>query len=262
MNSSEKLIALLKILSLPPYEHGVTELGEKIECGKSGTFKLLSVLLKNGFATQNSNSKYSLGISTYLIGRTYEEYVGITNFIKPYLVELRDLINENVNLGMIVDGKATIICRVESNQLLRISGSIGATRPFYTSAMGKVLAAFEESKTIAKRLASEPVQSFTDKTITSPDKILAELAKIRETGYAISDEEYAHEAFGIGAPILDSQGKVLAAISIGVPKTRIDGEKTEQYIALLLKTASKVHDGLCFSDISTPATSKIEQLKT
>ncbi len=249
MNSSEKLIALLKILSLPPYEYGVTELGEKIECGKSGTFKLLSVLQKNGFATQNNNSKYTLGISTYLIGRTYEEFIGITSFIKPYMIELRDLINENVNLGMIVDGKATIICRVESNQLLRISGSIGATRPFYTSAMGKVLAAFEDSKVIEKRLASEPVQSFTEKTITAPDRIQEELARIRLAGYAISDEEYAHEAFGIGAPIRDTHGAVLAAISIGVPKTRIDPERAARYIALLLETAARVHEGLCCSDI-------------
>ena len=77
MNSTEKVVALMKILGHEPYVYGVTELGEMIGCGKSGTFKLLSVLVKEGLAAQTADHKYTLGIMTYLLGKRYEENVGV-----------------------------------------------------------------------------------------------------------------------------------------------------------------------------------------
>jgi len=245
MNSPEKTINILKILSRPPYEYGVTELGEEIGCGKSGTFKLLSLLVQNNMVTQNSNHKYTLGLASYLIGKAYEEHVGIAHFAKPYMEKLRDRIDENVNLGMILEGKAMIVARAESNQLVRITGKIGATRPFYASAIGKTLAAFEGEETIRDRLSNEKIQAHTEKTLTSLKSILADFAKIRERGYAVSDGEYAREAFGIGAPIRDSDGKVWAAISIGAPKNRMTPEKVAEYVPLLLETAGRISQAFC-----------------
>ena len=240
MNSQEKVISILKILARPPYEYGVTELGNKIDCGKSGTFKLLDMLVKNGFARQNSNRKYTLGLSLYLIGKTYEEHIGLTHYAKPYMESLRDLVNENINLGVMVDDMATIVCRVESRQVVRITGSIGATRPFYASAIGKTLAAYENEEVIGEWIRKKQIKALTPKTRTSPEEILSELANVRQQGYAISDEEFVLEAFGIGAPIRDSNGRVWAAISIGAPKIRITEEKVRMYTRLLVETAEKM----------------------
>lgn len=244
MNSQEKVLTLLKILSQAPYEYGVTDLGKKIDCGKSGTFKLLSVLVNNGFAKQNASHKYTLGLAVYLIGKTYEEQIGITHYAKPYMERLRDAVNENVNLGMMVGDVATIVCRAESRQIVRITGKIGDPRPFYASAIGKTLAAYENVEVIKEWYSREPIRALTKKTITSLDKILDDLAKVRERGYAISDEEYASEAFGIGAPIRDPNGKVWAAISIGAPKIRIDQAKIKQYATLLVETANTMSKDL------------------
>lgn len=91
MNSTEKVVALMKILGHEPYVYGVTELGEMIGCGKSGTFKLLSVLVKEGLAAQTADHKYTLGIMTYLLGKRYEENVGVVRAVRPYMQKLRDL---------------------------------------------------------------------------------------------------------------------------------------------------------------------------
>ena len=97
MNSTEKVVALMKILGHEPYVYGVTELGEMIGCGKSGTFKLLSVLVKEGLAAQTADHKYTLGIMTYLLGKRYEENVGVVRAVRPYMQKLRDLTGEAVN---------------------------------------------------------------------------------------------------------------------------------------------------------------------
>ena len=82
MNSSEKTAALLKILGQAPYVHGVTELSEKLECTKSGIFKILSALVQSGLAAQTINHKYTLGPAVYILGKTYEDRIGLSKMVR------------------------------------------------------------------------------------------------------------------------------------------------------------------------------------
>ena len=244
MSSVEKALNILKILAKQPYEAGVTDLAEQIACGKSGTHKLLAALVQEGFVMQKPNRKYCLGISNYLIGKTYEEHVGISRFCKPYLVKLRDMTNENASLGMWVNGNVTMICKEESTELIRVVGNVAGPRPFNASSIGKTLGAYEDEDLIREKLMKEPLQSFTPKTITSPSKLLEEFAKIREQGYAISDEEYNLNIIGVGAPVRDANGKVWAAISLSAPKMRVDKAKFERMVFLVTETAKLMSNEL------------------
>lgn len=222
MNSSEKTATLLKLLGRAPYVHSVTELGEQISCSKSGTFKLLASLVKTGLAAQTPEHKYTLGPAVYVLGRTYEDKIGLSKMVKPYLVRLRDMTGENASFSMLINGKAILIYREESQQLVRVMGNVGQERPLYAGATGKILGAYQEESVIRKRLMEEPMKAFTENTILSPEGLLNEYAKIREQGYAISDGELNSETIGIGAPIYDESGNVWAAVSIGAPKMRVE----------------------------------------
>lgn len=249
MNSSEKTVALLKILGQAPYVHSVTELGEKIECTKSGTFKILAVLVQSGLAAQTVNHKYTLGPAIYILGKTYEDRIGLSKMVKPYLIRLRDLTEENASFSMLINGKANLVYREESLHLVRVAGSVGQERPLYAGATGKVLGAFQDETVIRKRLMEETLAPFTERTITSPSLLLEEYAKIRNQGYAISDGELNIETIGIGAPIRDESGNVWAAISIGAPRMRVNEVKRERYIFLVREIADEMSRDLMRGDI-------------
>ena len=242
MNSSEKTATLLKLLGRAPYVHSVTELGVQISCSKSGTFKLLASLVKTGLAAQTPEHKYTLGPAVYVLGRTYEDKIGLSKMVKPYLVRLRDMTGENASFSMLINGKAILIYREESQQLVRVMGNVGQERPLYAGATGKILGAYQEESVIHKRLMEEPMKAFTENTILSPEGLLNEYAKIREQGYAISDGELNSETIGIGAPIYDESGNIWAAVSIGAPKMRVDAVKMERYIFLIREIAKEMSE--------------------
>ena len=244
MNSAEKTVMLLKLLGQAPYVHGVTELGEKIECTKSGTYKLLTALVRGGLAAQTASHKYTLGQAVYLLGKTYEDKIGLSKMIKPYLARLRDLTGENASFSMLIDGKAVLIHREESRQLIRLVGSVGQERPLHAGATGKVLGAFQDEETIRRRLMEEPLKAYTERTITSPEALLEEYRRIREQGYAIAEGELHIETMGVGAPIRDASGQVWAAIAIGAPRMRVDEAKKERYIFLVKETARQISQEL------------------
>lgn len=251
MNSSEKTAALLKLLGQAPYVHRVTELSEKIECTKSGTFKILAALVQSGLAAQTVNHKYTLGPTVYILGKTYEDKIGLSKMVKPYLIRLRDLTEENASFSMLINGKANLVYREESLQLVRVAGKVGQERPLYAGATGKILGAFQDEAVIRKRLMEEPLEALTERTITSPKLLLEEYARIREQGYAISDGELNIETIGIGAPIRDESGNVWAAISIGAPRMRVNEAKRERYIFLVQEIAAEMSRDLMQGDIGS-----------
>lgn len=240
MSSAEKAVKILKKLGQAPYEFGVTEISESIDCVKSGTHKLLAVLVAEGMVEQKPNKKYRLGLGTYLLGKTYEENIGIWRFFRPYLEKLRNITRENASFGAWQDGEATILYKVESPELIRVFGAVGTKRPVNASAISKTLAAFADPQAIREKIAKEPLKKYTERTITAPEALFREYESIRECGYAISDGEFSDDAVGIGAPVRDKSGQVWAAISVGGPKFRMTPEKQEEYAKLVVEMANLI----------------------
>lgn len=247
MNSTEKVVALMKILGQEPYVYGVTELGEMIGCGKSGTFKLLSVLVKEGLAAQTADHKYTLGIMTYLLGKRYEENVGVVRAVRPYMQKLRDLTGEAITFGMLVNGTPTSICREEGTSLVRVMAHVGNSRPVYAGGIGMVLGAYMDPDDVRKILMENPPKPFTSNTITDPYKVLEELAKIRRQGYAVREGDFDLDTITFGAPLLDKSGNAWAALVMSAPRSRVDDVVRERYLFQVRETANQISRELGFS---------------
>lgn len=248
MNSPEKVVALLKILGKEPYVYGVTELGEMIDCGKSGTYKLLRVLVDAGFAAQTADHKYTLGISTYLLGKRYEENVGVVRAVRPYMIRLRDLTGEPITFGMMVNGRPTSVCREEGTNTVRVMGHVGNERPVYAGAIGMTLAAYMDPEVVKQILMEEKqLVKYTPFTITDPYEVLAELSRIREQGYCVRKGDFDLETVSYGAPLLDSSGNAWAVLVLSAPQMLVDPSKQEQYLFQLRETAKQISHELGFS---------------
>jgi DNA-binding IclR family transcriptional regulator len=80
----------------------------------------------------------------------------------------------------------------------------------------------------------------TDKTITDPDKLLKEFEKIRNQGYCISNEENAKGALGIGAPVRNSKGEVVASIAAAGIKAGIDNNRLNEIKKVIMEAAEEI----------------------
>jgi IclR family transcriptional regulator, KDG regulon repressor len=92
--------------------------------------------------------------------------------------------------------------------------------PAHCSASGKAALAFQEASAIERVISPGPPR-FTSTTITERSALLKELAKIRETGYAVDDEEHEPGVRCIGAPIRDTGGRAFAGLSLTGAARRI-----------------------------------------
>jgi DNA-binding IclR family transcriptional regulator len=108
--------------------------------------------------------------------------------------------------------------------------------PSHCTASGKALLAWREQWRDA--VLDEPLESFTDRTLTGPESLRRQLGHTRARGYAIEDREYDPETRGIAAPVLSSTGEAIAAIAVIATTTRLPTETIATVAEAVIRAAT------------------------
>jgi DNA-binding IclR family transcriptional regulator len=161
--------------------------------------------------------------------------------------EMRNLLSEfseTVTVAALLDDLIRVVEVMDSPQLVRMANYKGRLLPPYASSLGKAIAAFQPAERIARLQQTYGVYRFTGKTLTDARAIDAELAKVRQHGFACDDEETVEGGYCLGAPVRDSSGSVMAAISVSQPKQRFTAERRAAILTALARSACRVSGAL------------------
>jgi DNA-binding IclR family transcriptional regulator len=163
---------------------------------------------------------------------------------QPYLQELLSAWGEAIVID-IPDSNhhmVTIILVPSTYRLGTTSAYDMPTLP-HATASGKAYLAHLPKKDLKEILASD-LPALTEYTITDENQLIAELSIVREKGYATNYEEQELGLVAVAAPILDTQDRVIATISIGGPSHRMEESRLTQIAESLVKTAGLISKGL------------------
>lgn len=249
MNSTEKVLWILNRLGQPPYEIGLIELAKERGFGKSGIYKILSILVREGFVCQNPETKkYHLGPVLYSLGNVYFNQKGFLEIAKPVMQSINQITCETVSLGILEGDKAVLAYTIVSPYSVKVQNTVGKIFPINAGSTGKLLTAYLEPEKIKELLEKSVLEKRTPYTIVDKERLWKEYEKIRSQGYAISDEENTLGGYAVSAPIRDKSGKVFACLTIALPKSRLTPEKKVEYIELICRGAEEISRKLGFKN--------------
>jgi len=238
----------LRILEAVATEAGGTPLGKICRaCGlhRSTTHHLLQTLVVHGYVTQDEATRsYRLGQKVFsLASKTWSE-IQIAGIARPYLHELVRKTGETTDLAVRKNDHAILLETVDGEGTLRVVDRVGAVRPIYCSAVGKVLLAWastDEREVIVQALK---FKAYTPRTIRDRGRLTKELVRVRQQGYAFDDEEMARGVRCIAAPVFVFPGQVAAAIGIAGPAARISRQVLERLAKPLVITVRQLSSRL------------------
>ncbi len=121
---------------------------------------------------------------------------------------LADKTGETVHLSVFIENVVVYIDKIDSPQPVRAYSQIGKSAPAYCVATGKVLLAFQSEGVIAR--VCESLEQHTSRTITDPEELQRELARIRQLGYAINRGEWREGSAAWALPFAIPPAKWLA----------------------------------------------------
>jgi IclR family pca regulon transcriptional regulator len=203
---------------------GIAEISRAVELNRSTTHRYVATLTSLGFLQQDPDTrKYSLGPRVVDLGFAAISSMEITGVAAGHLQVLSDETGCAASMA-VLDGADIVY--VERRRSRRTTGvavdlnlHVGSRLPAYCTSMGKVLLAYRDPVALRPLLDRMDLARRGPRTITVREQLVAALAKVRQAGIAVNDEELAPGLRSIAAPIRDRSGHVVAAINVAVHLT-------------------------------------------
>jgi IclR family KDG regulon transcriptional repressor len=241
VRSVERALAILQAFSFLRPELGLIEISNLVGLNKATTHRIISTLVDNGFVTQDPKTgKYKLGLKSFEIGQIAMSMMELRSVARPIVERLRDISEETVHVVVLDRGKVLYIDKVDSPRSIRMTSFIGQRVFPHSTAVGKVLLASLSDDEVVQICQRNGMPAQTPYTITSIEKLLDKLKKIRDNDFAVDDEENELGLRCLAAPVRDFAGKVIAAISISGPTTRVAMERVPELIEHLKNAALEI----------------------
>jgi IclR family transcriptional regulator, KDG regulon repressor len=245
---------LLKVFRSRESDLGVSELARRLSLGKSTVHRLLTTLVAEGLIEQDPRTgNYRLGIVIFELGEAVRVRMDLHVAAGPVLAGLRAQTQESSQVGVLDGHEVVYIERLESAHSLRLFTETGRRVPAHCTSSGKVLLAYLPESAQQRVLRSAELGAMTQSTITSRAQLLAELDRVRRRGWAEAVNEREIGVGSIAAPVRDSTGAVVAAISIGVPLARCSVMNLRRMAPMIIEAAEAVSRRLGWSAESPAA---------
>jgi DNA-binding IclR family transcriptional regulator len=236
----ERALHVLEALAERP-DVPLVELAAAVGLNKATAFRHLKVLEGRGYVVQDPLTKrYSLGPRLLGLGYTAHQQLTLPKVAAPAMQALRARFNETVHLGVLIDRHVVHIEALASTRTLTMAAGVGERTFAHISSLGKCLLAWARPE-VMDAIADDPgLPACTRNTITSREALAAELARTRERGYAVDNEESSKGARCVGAPIRGVDGEVIAALSLSAPAERLTRRKVPAVAAEVVRAGEEI----------------------
>lgn len=213
---------ILELLASAPRPMGVTELGEQLGLDKSTAHRLLTTLVKRGYARQEPQSRnYALGAQTLVLYDAFQSQTGLQQVCRPLLQELTDLTGETSHLAVLSGINIVFLDWVCTPQVMGVRTVVGRSEPAHCTALGKAILVALPEKQKDYILQDTVFHAYTGHTSVSLDEIQTDLQICAERGWALDNEEFLPGVRCLAAAVLDRSGHAVAALGISGPASRL-----------------------------------------
>jgi DNA-binding IclR family transcriptional regulator len=235
--SVARAVRVLEAFAGHPAGVALTRLSAQLGYGKPSLSKILATLEREGFVRRDAAGLFHLSWRLLALALGHAHRLGISGICAPILQSLADDTDELVQLA-VVDGEHVLfVAKAEGpGPQVRMLPLIGVAPPVHATASGKVWLASLPEATALRIIRARGLPRITPRTITSVPRLLGELRRAREQGYAITDEELAVGGRAVAVPILHD-ARVVAAVAVSGPSFRLSLSRLQRLVPRLRRAA-------------------------
>ncbi|MER7752216.1 IclR family transcriptional regulator [Kitasatospora sp. NPDC097643] len=208
-----------------------SDLARRMDLSVSTAHRLARTLVCAGFLEQDEQTaRYRLGPAVAELGQLTFHQRGL-HLAAPELDLLSRRTGATADLAIRSGPHAVILVGAS----VRPDTGLGLRRPLHSTALGKVLLAWPRPgecvlSILSTLSARGPLQAFTDRTITEPERLVGELAKVRAAGYALNDGESADGVRTVAVPVLDAAGQARFALAVRSTPTQLTDGRLDWFL--------------------------------
>lgn len=232
----DRAVTLLDAISRYPDPVRLKILSAETGLHTSTTHRILNSLIDNGLVEKEPSGHYRLGLKLLQMSVRLHTNIDLRSIALPFMEELRDRLNESVNLAIREGDVLVYIEKANPNRLMHVQQLIGSRAPLHVTAVGKLILGSGGEDEVNTYSTRTNLPAYTRKTLSDPATLIAECLSSFKQGFAFDNEEAEIDVGCIGALIYDSTGSVVGGLSVSAP---IDRRKTE-WVDDVVQTAKEI----------------------
>lgn len=240
VKSADRVLLIFELLTEHPDGLTLAEVQQKMGLPKSSAHGLLHTMVMRGFLELDPATKrFRIGIRLWQAGRSYLSAASIEKLALPYMAQVRDELNETVQLAVLDGADNIYVAKVDPDHQLRLASHVGARLPAFATGIGKALLSTLDDDEVRRRVGTDPFPAFTEHTLSDVEALVTELGVVRERGYAEDHGEYTPGVFCVAVP-LAATADHQPAMSVSIPDVRKTGKLIEHAITALQQAAGAI----------------------
>ena len=229
----ERALQILECFDDEHPEMGVSEIAQAVDLHKATTHRIMTTLLNFGYLERAvDGQRYCLGLRLTELGFRAVRRMDLRREALSYMNQLSHMWGEACDLSIFEQGEVLYIEMIQGSHALTIAAAVGQRLPAHCTASGKVFLAYLPAQEL-EGILSQPLTTYTWKTISSGMRLRQQLELIRQQGYAFDDEEFETGIRAVACPIFNREGSVMAAMSIPSPASRMTLERVPEIAGAL-----------------------------
>jgi len=221
-------------------EMSASRVAGHLNTSRAASHRFLTTLCDLGYVEKTKERQFRLTFKVVELGMKKLDGFEIRHSVHPFLQEMALTCGETVNFGHWNGTGIVHLDKINSTEILRLDVGLGALAPAYCTGLGKAVLAFLPADELENYLRSAEWVAMSPKTMTTPEKLKADIEKIRKRGYAIDDEELSLGLRCVAAPVFDHTGRPTYAVSVSGPTQRMPKRKIAAIQATLLPLCRRI----------------------
>jgi len=235
VGSVARALALLDALAEGPA--GVNALARRLGVNPSSASRLLATLEQGGLVEREPGGPYRLGLHILALADRVLSRLDVREPARAQLHALVEQTGETATLSVPDGDQAVTLDFVPGGASVVSMARLGRPSIGHATAAGKVVLAFAPAEPGA-------LDVYTERTITDPVRLAAELAAVREQGWAEAEGEREPDLNALAAPIVGRGGVLVAVLGLQGPAARLTAERRRSVLPALLAAAATVSRSL------------------
>ena len=254
--SLRKALEILEVMA--GYEEGsarLQEIAKDLNMSPSTVLRFLNTFIEYGYVNQDPlTARYYLTLKLADLGDKNRRHYPFQQALRKYVKEIAVEFNESASLSIESNMQMVYIGTEDGpNHMLQTLSRIGRIAPMHATGVGKIhLTQYDDSQ-LAVYQEKMGLKKLTDNTFISMETLKEELNSIQKQGYALDNEECEMGIKCIAVPVRDYTGKIVAALSLSAPISRLPAHRTMEVILFLKKVSRKASIELGWKDTESTA---------
>lgn len=240
----------IRILELVRTSNGISasEVGLSLGLPRSATYELIHTLVESRLLNRREGGKLELGSQLFVLGSAYGASLDLVREANSVAYQVMARCDETVQVAVLEGREVLYVAKADSSQAVRLVSEVGRRLPAHCTALGKVLLSELGTAEINDLFSGVRLEVLTSRSIADTASLQVELGRIRRAGHASEHGEANPGAGCVAAPIRNSTGKCVAAISIAAPLSRLNRKRETDLAELVTAGAMELSQRLGYRE--------------